>query len=122
MPTAATRGIQIDTSSILHGEHKSAILSPEDLLMNTRKVVLGTVLSLGVFVSGIAIGQDINGRRHPHLAAAQRGIEEALGALQAAQNANEYDLHNHAANAKGYLDQAYREIKLAAEVSNQHGH
>jgi len=34
--------------------------------------------------------------------------------------ANEFDMGGHAARAKDLLDQAYREIKLAAEAANRH--
>jgi hypothetical protein len=88
--------------------------------MITRKLVLGSVLSLGLFASGVLVGQDVSARRHPNLNAAQRFIEQAVNKVSAAQAANEFDMGGHAAKAKDLLDQAYREIKLAAEAANHH--
>jgi hypothetical protein len=81
--------------------------------------VLGSLLVIG----GIAIAQrperDISGRRHPNLAAAQRLSRQAFERIVAAQQANEWDLAGHAQKAKDLLDQANRELKLAAEASNR---
>jgi hypothetical protein len=88
--------------------------------MNTRKLVLGSVLSLGLFASGVMVGQDVSPRRHPNLFAAQRFIEQAIGKVDAAQAANEFDMGGHAAKAKEHLAKAYEEIKLAAEAANRH--
>lgn len=81
--------------------------------------VLGSLLVIG----GIAIAQgperDISGRRHPNLAAAQRLSRQAFEKIVAAQQANEWDLAGHAQKAKDLLDQANRELKLAAEASNR---
>ncbi len=81
--------------------------------------LLGSLLVIG----GIAIAQrperDISGRRHPNLAAAQRLSRQAFERIVAAQQANEWDLAGHAQRAKDLLDQANRELKLAAEASNR---
>jgi hypothetical protein len=39
--------------------------------------------------------------------------------ITAAQEANEFDMNGHAAKAKELLDQASRELKLAAEAANK---
>jgi len=57
---------------------------------------------------------------HPNLAAAQRFVEKAINKISAAQRVNEFDMNSHAAKAKALLDQAYAEIKLAAEAANAH--
>ena len=88
--------------------------------MNTRKLVLGGVLSLGLFASGVLVGQNVNPNRHPNLAAAQRFMEQAINKLDAAQSANEFDMHGHAAKAKDLLSQAFNETKQAAEAANRH--
>lgn len=88
--------------------------------MKMRKLVLGSVLSLGLFASGVMVGQNVNPMRHPNLNAAQRLIENAIGKLDAAQAANEYDMHGHAAKAKEHLAKAFEEIKAAAESANRH--
>ena len=88
--------------------------------MNTRKLILGSVLSVGLFASGVLVGQNVNPGRHPNLAAAQRLMEQAVGKLDAAQQANEFDMHGHAAKAKDLLAQAFSEVKQAAEAANRH--
>jgi hypothetical protein len=100
--------------------HESGILSPEDFPMKTRKLVLGGILSLGLFASGVMVGQDVSARRHPNLAAAQRLIEQAIGKVDAAQAANEFDMNGHAAKAKELLGHAFDEIKAAAIAANHH--
>ncbi len=96
------------------------ILSAGVFSMITRKLLLGSVLGLGLFASGVVVGQNVNPNRHPNLAAAQRFIEQAIDRISAAQQANEYDMNGHAAKAKEHLDKAYAEVKLAAEAANRH--
>lgn len=88
--------------------------------MKTRNMFIGTVLGLGLFASGVIVAQDISPRRHPNLAAAQRLIDNAIGKIDAAQAANEYDMGGHAARAKDLLVQANGELKEAAEAANRH--
>jgi hypothetical protein len=47
-------------------------------------------------------------------------VGQAYERIVAAQQANEWDMGGHAARAKELLDQANREIKLAAEEANHH--
>ena len=65
--------------------------------------------------------EDISGRRHPNLAAAQRLSRDAWVRITAAQKANEWDMEGHAAKAKELLDQVNAELKMAAEAANK-GH
>jgi hypothetical protein len=88
--------------------------------MKTRNLVLGTVVSLGLFTTGVVVGQNVNPNRHPNLFAAQSFIEQAISKVSAAQAANEFDMGGHAAKAKDHLDRAYEEIKLAARAANHH--
>jgi hypothetical protein len=88
--------------------------------MITRKLVLGSVLGLGLFASGVIVGQDVSAHRHPNLNAAQRLMEQAVGKIDAAQQANEFDMNGHAAKAKDLLGKAYAEVKMAAEAANHH--
>jgi outer membrane murein-binding lipoprotein Lpp len=85
----------------------------------TSTFIVGSLLLAG----GIAVAQrpkeNVSARRHPNLAAAQRLIEQAWQKLGAAQQANEFDMGGHAAKAKELIDQANREIKLAAEAANR---
>ena len=87
--------------------------------MITRKLLMGSVLGLGLFASGVVVGQNVNPNRHPNLAAAQRFMEQAIGKLDAVQQANEFDMHGHAAKAKDLLRQAFEETKQAAEAANR---
>jgi hypothetical protein len=63
--------------------------------------------------------ENVGGKRHPNLAAAQRLCVQAFDKIQAAQAANEFDMDGHAAKAKDLLDQASRELKEAAEAANK---
>jgi hypothetical protein len=81
-------------------------------------LVLGSMLLLG----GIAIAQpkrNVSAARHPNIAAAQRLCEQAWQKIGAAQEANEWDMQGHAQKAKELLDQANKELKLAAEAANR---
>jgi len=83
-----------------------------------RNLVI-VVVVIGLCSVGIAaFGQQVSKVLHPNLAEAQTLIERAITRLTAAQKANEYDLSGHAVKAKALLDQAYAEIKLAAEAAN----
>ena len=62
--------------------------------------------------------ENVSGKRHPNIAAAQRLAEQAFQKITAAQQANEWDMDGHAAKAKELLDQANRELKQAAEAAN----
>jgi hypothetical protein len=73
-------------------------------------------------VAAAAPANNVSHARHPNLAAAQHLTTQAFDKIAAAQKANEFDLGGHAAKAKDLLDQANRELKLAAEASNANGH
>jgi hypothetical protein len=88
--------------------------------MNLRKIVLGSALGFGLVAAGFAAGQDVSWRRHPNLAAAQKLIDQAYARINDAQGANEWDMDGHAAKAKDHLEQANREIKMAAMSANHH--
>ena len=64
--------------------------------------------------------EDISGRKHPNLAAAQDLSHRAWERITAAQKANEWDMDGHAAKAKELLDQVNNELKMAAEAANKH--
>ena len=78
-------------------------------------VVLGLLAGLTVY----ARNERVSPRRHPNLAEAQRLIERARVKVSDAQRANEFDMSGHAAKAKALLEDAYVEIKLAAEAANK---
>jgi hypothetical protein len=88
-----------------------------------RTRVLAAVLSSFLLLGGVATAQrpkrNISGARHPNLAAAQRLTQHAWEKIGAAQQANEWDMQGHAKKAKELLDEANRELKLAAETANR---
>ena len=81
--------------------------------------VLGVLLVLGGFALAQPPKKNINAGRHPNLAAAQRLSAQAYDRIVMAQEANEWDLQGHAQKAKNLLDEVNRELKQAAEASNQ---
>jgi hypothetical protein len=86
------------------------------------KTIIGSAV-LSVFMVSAVFAQrppqNVNPKRHPNLAAAQRLVEQAFNKISAAQDANEWDMSGHAAKAKQLLDQANAELKLAAEAANR---
>ena len=87
----------------------------------TTTLLTGLLLLLGTVAIAQRPKQNISGARHPNLAAAQRFSEQAWNKIVAAQEANEWDMQGHAQKAKNLLDEANKELKLAAEATNQHG-
>jgi hypothetical protein len=90
--------------------------------MTLRKIGLGTALSLALVAGSVSLAQNVNPHRHPNLAAAQRLIDQAIGRIDAAQQANEFDMGGHAAKAKDLLARANEELKAAAMEANEHRH
>ena len=89
-----------------------------------RNLLLGSALGLALLFSGAAQAQmsakeHVSSKRHPNLAAAQRHVDQALGRIEDAQKANEFDLAGHARKAKELLDEANKELKEAAEAANK---
>jgi hypothetical protein len=91
--------------------------------MKISKTMLGIVLGTALVGGGLAVAQkpaqDVSGKKHPNLAAAQHLSEQAYNKVTAAQQANEWDMDGHAAKAKDLLDQVNKELKLAAEAANK---
>jgi hypothetical protein len=89
-----------------------------------RYLAIVGMLAAGALAANVALAdppvQNISGKRHPNLAAAQRLSHQAWEKVTAAQAANEWDLAGHAQKAKELLDQVNNELKLAAETSNAH--
>ena len=82
-------------------------------------ILLSGLLALTATIVTAQPVHDISGHRHPHLAAAQRACDRADHAIHLAQEANEFDLGGHAAQALKDLDDANAQLKLAAQTSNQ---
>jgi F0F1-type ATP synthase membrane subunit b/b' len=93
--------------------------------MSKKNAVSSGMMGIALLFASLVYAQmkppveNINARRHPNLAAAQRLCDQAFEKIQAAQGANEFDLDGHAAKAKELLDQASRELKQAARTSNK---
>ena len=91
--------------------------------MKISRSMLGIVVGAALLGGGLAVAQkpvdNVSGKKHPNLAAAQRLSTQAYEKITEAQQANEWDLDGHAAKAKELLDQVTRELKMAAEASNK---
>ena len=61
---------------------------------------------------------NIDPARHPNLARAQILISDAYQRILDAQRANEFDMKGHAKKAKIFLEEASKELKLAAVAAN----
>jgi hypothetical protein len=89
----------------------------------TKSRLFAAVSGIALLIGAVATAQpperNVSGARHPNIAAAQRLSAQAYEKITAAQQANEWDLQGHAAKAKDLLDQANKELKLAAEASNR---
>ncbi|HKF20347.1 MAG TPA: hypothetical protein VKE93_02195 [Candidatus Angelobacter sp.] len=90
-----------------------------------KNLLVAVVLSVTLLLTGVMFAQkkpkdndNVNQKRHPNVAAAQRLTHQAYERITDAQNANEWDLAGHAQKAKQLLEQADDELKKAAEVSN----
>jgi hypothetical protein len=91
--------------------------------MTRSRIVLGAVLCAALIGGGVAVAQkpveDVSGKKHPNLAAAQRLSQQAFEKISEAQRANEWDMNGHAAKAKDLLEQVNRELKESAEAANK---
>ena len=92
--------------------------------MQKNRVLSGSMMGIALLFGSLVYAQmkpveNINAKRHPNLAAAQRLCDQAFEKIQAAQGANEWDMSGHAAKAKELLDQAGRELKQAALAANK---
>ena len=91
--------------------------------MTKARIALITALGAALICGGIALAQkpveNVSGKKHPNLAAAQRLSQEAWEKIGAAQQANEWDMDGHAAKAKDLLDEVNKQLKLAAEAANK---
>jgi len=89
------------------------------------KATFWKTLIIGVAVIGLLSScmsfpsERVSASRHPNLAEAQTFVQNAINKLSAAQMANEFDMNGHAGRAIQLLNQAYAEIKLAAEAANR---
>jgi gas vesicle protein len=87
------------------------------------KVLLSGILVAASLSGGVVLAQrpkdNVSGKRHPNLAAAQRLSTQAYEKITSAQKANEWDMQGHAQKAKELLEQVNNELKEAAEAANK---
>jgi len=95
-------------------------------MLKTRVVTLlvATLLVIAGIAGGIAIAgpqpaTNVSKGKHPNLAAAQSLCLKAFDKINAAQQANEWDMQGHAKKAKELLDQVNNELKQAAQAANK---
>lgn len=83
--------------------------------MKRHRAIWTSILCLGVFAGGIAVGQDdAMWHRHPNLAEALRLVHQASDKISEASAANHGNMGGHGDRAKEFLAQADREIRAAA--------
>jgi len=91
----------------------------------TKKIQVVTAICCTVLFCGLTLAQEpvvnVDPRRHPHLAEAQRLMAKANAAIMEAQKDNRYDMHGHASKARQLLYDASVELKTAAEEANRGG-
>ena len=84
--------------------------------MNFKTTLTLAALGTALITAGAAWAGPEAG--HPNIIAAREAAQTAIEKMKAAQAANEYDMHGHAAKAEKLLREAEQEMKLAAEVAN----
>jgi hypothetical protein len=92
--------------------------------MTKKNFLTASATCLALAVGGVTFAQapvvNIDPHRHGNLAAAQSYIVQAYERINRAQAANNYQLGGHAQRAKDLLVQADVELRLAANVANEH--
>ncbi len=90
-----------------------------------KNLVAAGSVAIALLAGSVAMAQkpvdNVSGKRHPNMAAAQHLSQKAWEKIVAAQSANEWDMNGHAAKAKELLDQVNQELKLAAQSANKNG-
>ncbi len=84
----------------------------------------GGALAVLLVLAGVAVAQrpaeDIDARRHPHLASSQHHLAAAWQEAETARTDNHEELGGHAEKALEHIQAASRELKEAAEYANAH--
>lgn len=83
-----------------------------------KRVIAAAVggLVLGVGLTALAADKF---PRHPNLNTAYNDLMNATQHITAAQQANEFDMNGHAANAKNLIAQAVTQLDQAAAAANE---
>jgi hypothetical protein len=92
--------------------------------MTRKSLLVGTALYTAIACVSVTFAQapvvNIDSHRHGNLAAAQSYIVQAYQKIDSAQRDNHDQLGGHAQKAKDLLTQADAELRLAANVANDH--
>jgi hypothetical protein len=90
--------------------------------MTTKRILLGSLLSAGLFYGGVLFGQrpveNIDPHRHANLAEAQKHLAAAWGSTEQARKENKDELGGHASKAQEHMSAADMELKAAAEYAD----
>ena len=87
--------------------------------MSKKKTILfGTLIAAVAFTGGILTAGPMRG--HPNLEHARDHLNAAWEDINAAQQANEWDMNHHAEHAKELIGQAKEQLVKAAETANEH--
>ena len=94
--------------------------------MNTKALITSIVLAASLALPFASMAQQAGpvvdiGYHHGNLRNAQQNIVQAWQLVSDAQVDNDAHLGGHAARAKDLLSQANDELRLAADVANEHG-
>src|SRR5271156_5968824 len=95
----------------------SASLGRERMNRNVKLLLAASLLCGGIVIAQQPV-QNVNGNKHPNIAAAQRLVDQAYQKIQAARAANEDDMDGHAKKAEDLLQRANEELKQAALTAN----
>jgi hypothetical protein len=93
--------------------------------MRIQHILLSGLLGAALFATSPGFAQrdmpvdNIDAKRHPNLAEAQRLSDQAYQRIVAAQQANEWDMNGHAQKAKELLEQVNMHLKQAALAANK---
>ncbi len=86
----------------------------------------GAALAAVLVLAGVAVAQrpeeNIDARKHPHLASSQHHLMAAWQDAETARTDNHENLGGHAEKALEHIVAADRELKEAAEFANAHHH
>lgn len=83
-----------------------------------KNLVIGIVVAALLCVSLTVFAQQVSAKRHPNLAAAQDFVLQAIGKIDDAQKANNYDMKGHAEKAKQLMKEAMAEIQQAEQAAD----
>lgn len=87
-------------------------------MSKTKTILFATLIAALAFTGGVLTAGPLRG--HPNLEHARDHLNAAWEDISAAEHANEFDLGHHAEKAKQLIGDAKEQVRMAAEVSNEH--